>query len=344
MDIGHLLAPRLADHVAGRLVAVEQRLHALTSSPTPLTRQVSRHLLAAGGRRFRPLVTLLAASAVDPHAPPFRARDAAVAVELLHLSTLHHDDVIDAADTRRGVASVNARWGDRLAVVAGNRLTGLALEASADAGGEVPALLARTYARLVAGERLETRLLGRLDAGLDAYLEVVDGKTASLVAAAARAGAAAADADPTARDALEAWGRDTGVAFQVADDLLDLTATRAEAGKPVGHDLTLCVYTWPLLDAMATSAAPSLRRLLRGPLPHPPRDVGRAVAVLHECGSIERASTFVRHLLQRADAHLDRLPPTPAVRALRDLGRTLVPAPERGAVVVGQRAVQAVGV
>lgn len=343
VDLGHLLPASPAARLAEGLDAVERRLHAVTSSPAGLVARTSRHLLVAGGKRFRPLVALLAAEAVDPYAPARRPRDAAVAVELLHLSTLYHDDVIDAAATRRGVPSVNARWGDRLAVLAGNRLTALAIEVAADAGDEIPALLARTYARLVAGERLETRLVGRLDAGQSAYLEVVDGKTASLVAAAARAGAVAADAAPVVRDALEAWGRTVGVAFQLADDLLDLTGTEAAVGKPVGHDLALGVYTWPVLEAMTTPAADTLRHLLQGGHPHSSEVVRRAVAALHACGSLQRASVLVGRLLDRADRHLDALPPGPAVEALRELGRTLVPAPQRPPVVVRHRAVQAVG-
>ncbi|HSK24876.1 MAG TPA: polyprenyl synthetase family protein [Egicoccus sp.] len=346
MDLGHLLAPSLAPRVADQLAAIERRLYAVTSAPGGLVQRSSRHLLAAGGKRFRPLVVVLAASAIDPATDPRPVRDAAVSVELLHLSTLYHDDVIDAAATRRGVASVNARWGDRLAVMAGNRLTALSLEAAADVGDEVPSLLARTYASLVAGERLEARLAGRLETGIPAYLEAIDGKTASLVAAAARAGAAAAAATPATRDAAEAWGRTIGLAYQVADDVLDLTGTAAQAGKPVGNDLALGVYTWPLLDALTTSAGGALRRLLDGPLPHDPAVVNRAVAIVRACGSLDRATALVKHLLVRADGHLAELPAGAASRALRELGRTLVPDVEMApaATAVPSRPVQAVGV
>lgn len=343
VDLGQLLPSSLVTPVTDGLDAVERRLHAVTAASTGLTQLSCRHLLAAGGKRFRPLVALLAAVAAAPAAPGRRARDVAVAVELLHLSTLYHDDVIDAADVRRGVPSANRRFGDRLAVVAGNRLTALALEAAADVGGEVPGLLARTYARLVAGERLETRLVGRLDAGQGVYLEVIDGKTAALVAASARAGAAAADAPARTRDALESWGRTVGLAFQVADDLLDLTATQHEAGKPVGHDVELGVYTWPVLDALATTSGDELRRLLAGPLPHPPEVVAQAVALIASSGSIERATRFVHRLLQRADGHLDALPAGPATQALRGLGRSLVPLDDVRTVAVPRLEAQAVG-
>lgn len=343
MDLGHLLPPRLAMRMAAALHAVERRLHELTGATDGLARASSRHLLAAGGKRFRPLVALLAAEATNHRASSRPVRDVAVAVELLHLSTLYHDDVIDGADTRRGVASANRRFGDRVAVAAGDRLTALALEAATEVGDEVPALLARTYGRLVAGEHLETRLVGRLDGGRTAYLEVVDGKTASLVATAARAGAVAAGADAPTRDAIEAWGRTVGVAFQVADDLLDLTATAAEAGKPVTHDIADGVYTWPVLDALTTAAGDPLRCLLRGPLPHPPDVVARALEHLHACGAFERTMQFVRRLLAAADHHLDALPSSHAATALRDLGHSLVPVASEPAVDLVAFEAEAVG-
>jgi len=318
-----LLEPRLRAGTAARLEQVEQRLRAVTGSSDPLAHRSGRHLLDAGGKRFRPLLTLLVADAVG------RDHDhrvaAACAVELLHLSTLYHDDVIDGAETRRGVSSANARWGERLAVFAGDRLTALAVAASADAGDEVPALIARTYRRLVEGERREADLLGRIDGGVAGYLDVVDGKTASLVATAARAGAAVAGASGLVRDGIEDWGRTVGVAFQLADDLLDLTATPEAAGKPVGRDLEVGVYTWPILDAIGTPSGPRLRTVLQGPPPHPRRAVEEAMEIVHACGAVARAGRLVAHLLDRADGHLTVLPCGPARDGLWALAHTLVP-------------------
>ncbi|MFA9445377.1 polyprenyl synthetase family protein [Egicoccus sp. AB-alg6-2] len=326
MEFLHLLAPPVRGWLDERLGEVDQRLHALAGSATPLTDRSGRHLLSAGGKRFRPLVTLLVAAALDADATPARIRDAAASVELLHLSTLCHDDVIDGAATRRGVPSVNARWGERLAVAVGDRLTALAFEAAAGVGDELPALMSRTYRRLVEGERLETRLVGRLDGGPGAYLDVVDGKTASLLAAAARAGAVTTDTPGAVRAGIESWGRTVGVAFQLADDLQDLTATEARAGKPVGRDLELGVYTWPVLDASASRTGARLRTVLAAPPPHPPRVVEEAMGIVRSSGSLERADALVQRLLDRADHHLEILPPGPACSALRALSRTLVPA------------------
>jgi heptaprenyl diphosphate synthase len=248
------------------------------------------------------------------------------------LSTLYHDDVIDQAETRRGVASVNARWGARLAVAAGDRLTALALAEAADGGPGVPRALARTYARLVEGERLETAVVGRLDAGTDTYLAVIEAKTASLLATAAEVGAWAGGAGAGSRQALSAWGRDLGLAFQVADDLLDLTGDSRAAGKPVGRDLALGVYTWPILDALATPAGWRLRTVLAGTPPHPAPTVEEAMRIVRESGAIGRAERLVHRLLDRAERSLRRLPATPAAAALGDLGRTLTPAPAQPAL------------
>ena len=319
-----LLEPRLRAGTAAHLMQVEQRLRAVTGSTDPLAERSGRHLLDAGGKRFRPLLTLLVADALGRDGDDRRVA-AACAVELLHLSTLYHDDVIDGAATRRGVSSANARWGERLAVFAGDRLTALAMAASADAGDEVPALIARTYRRLVEGERREADLVGRTDGGITGYLDVVDGKTASLVAAAARGGAAVTGAAGPVRDGIEAWGRTVGVAFQVADDLLDLTATPASAGKPVGRDLAVGVYTWPILAAIGTPSGPRLRTVLQGPPPLTRRAVEEAMEIVHACGAVARAGRLVEHLLDRADGHLTVLPPGPARDGLRALARTLVP-------------------
>ncbi|MFA9428852.1 polyprenyl synthetase family protein [Egicoccus sp. AB-alg2] len=339
MDPLNLLEPPLRADAAARLEAVEGRLHAAVAARDPLADRSSRHLLTAGGKRFRPLVTVLVATALGA---PGRDRltAAACASELLHLSTLYHDDVIDGADVRRGVPSANARWGERLAVLAGDRLTALAFEAAADAGDEVPGLLARTYRRLVEGERLEASLVGRIDVGVTGYLEVVDGKTASLIAAAARAGAAMAGAAPAMRTRAEAWGRTLGVAFQLADDLLDLTASAEVAGKPVGHDLELGVYTWPVLDAIGSPAGVRLQTVLRDPPPHPRPAVEEAMQIVHGCGAVTRAGRLVERFLDRADDHLGALPPGPARTSLRTLGRALVPPP---AAVPSARVPEAVG-
>ncbi|GGI04475.1 polyprenyl synthetase family protein [Egicoccus halophilus] len=329
--IAHIDAP-LRHWLTSRLQEVEDGLATAVSSPVALADRTGHHLLAAGGKRFRPLVTLLVGASVSP-TPPERLLDAAMACELLHLSTLYHDDVIDAASTRRGVPSVNATWGERLAVLAGDRLTALAFASAAAAGSETPGVLAGTYRRLVEGERHETLLLGRLDGGVAAYLDVVDGKTASLLAAAAHVGAAVADATSVRRQAAEAWGRTLGVAFQLADDLLDLTATADDTGKPVGNDLRLGVYTWPVLDAVEGHAGRHLRRVLAAPPPHPADVVEEAIDIVRTSGALERAEATVDRLLARADDHLAVLPDGGARHGLRELARSLVPSGTASAAV-----------
>jgi heptaprenyl diphosphate synthase len=307
----------------GHLDAVAVLVEQAVRSPDPDVDAACGHLLRAGGKGFRPLVTVLAAAATG-HVTA-RTHAAAAACELLHLSTLYHDDVIDDADRRRGTSSANRTWGERVAVLAGNRLTALALEAAGRAGAPVPAVVASTYRELVEGERRECQLVGSTDHGVEAYLEVIDGKTASLIAAAARVGAVSTDAGPAHVDGLATWGRTVGQAYQIADDLLDVMASSAAAGKPTASDVRQGVFTLPLLDALDGPGGDQLRVLLAGGGPYPGPAIERVLAIVRACGAIERSATRVEELLRRADEQLEVLAPGPARQALRKLARSVVP-------------------
>jgi heptaprenyl diphosphate synthase len=309
------------EHLDAVAVVIEESIR----SSDPIVDTACNHLVRAGGKGVRPLVSVLAATAVGEVTP--RTHVAAASCELLHLSTLYHDDVIDDADLRRGAPSVNRAWGERVAVLAGNRLTAMALEAAGRAGGSIPAVVASTYRQLVEGEHRETQLLGCTDHGLADYLAVIDGKTASLIGAAAHVGALSTDARPGHVDGLAAWGRTVGQAYQVADDLLDLTATSASTGKPAGHDVRQGVFTLPLLDALTGPDGDELRGLLTGGAPYPPAIVERVLDLVRASGALVRAATLIDELLARADEHLAALPAGPARRALRDLARSVVPNP-----------------
>ena len=307
----------------GHLDAVATIISHAVRSTDPVVDTACTHLVRAGGKGFRPLVSVLTAAAVGD--VTHRTHAAAAACELLHLSTLYHDDVIDDADLRRGTSSANRAWGDRLAVLAGNRLTALALEVASCAGAEVATIVAATYRQLVEGERRESQLVGCTEYDIADYLRVIDGKTASLIAAAAQVGAISVDARGPEVDAVTAWGRAVGRAYQVADDLLDLTASSAETGKPAGHDLRQGVFTLPLLDAMSGPDGEELRGLLARARPYPRASVERVLALVRRGDAIERASRRVGELLDRADEALDTLPPSPARSALQGLARSVIP-------------------
>lgn len=247
------------DPIAADLERVEQRLADAVAVAGPagderFLGEVAGHLLAAGGKRLRPVVTLGAAYAAKGPAPvhPDAVTGAAV-VELVHLGSLHHDDVIDEAETRRGVPSVNARWSNIVAILSGDFLLAQASVLAASLGADVAALVGATIAELCRGQVLELQHLfdvGRSEADYDASIR---GKTASLLGTSARIGGVVSGVDERTLDALTRFGEHLGMCFQIVDDVLDVTASDAVLGKPAGNDLVEGVYTLPVIYALAES-------------------------------------------------------------------------------------------
>ncbi|MEU7055074.1 polyprenyl synthetase family protein [Streptomyces sp. NPDC046197] len=233
-----------ADVQAG-LAAVEEGLLEATKSEVPFITEAAQHLVRAGGKRFRPLLVMLAAQFGDPYAPGIVP--SAVVVELTHLATLYHDDVMDEAAVRRGVASANTRWGNSVAVLTGDFLFARASQILADLGPEAVRVQAVAFERLVTGQILETA--GPQDGRdpVDHYLDVLGGKTGSLVAVSCRFGAMMSGADETVVDVLTQYGERLGVAFQLADDVLDIASDSHESGKTPGTDLREGIATLPVL-------------------------------------------------------------------------------------------------
>ncbi|NEA46646.1 polyprenyl synthetase family protein [Streptomyces sp. SID10815] len=233
-----------ADVQAG-LTAVEEGLLEATKSEVPFITEAAQHLVKAGGKRFRPLLVMLAAQFGDPYAPGIVP--SAVVVELTHLATLYHDDVMDEAAVRRGVASANTRWANSVAVLTGDFLFARASQILADLGPEAVRVQALAFERLVTGQILETA--GPQDGRdpVDHYLDVLAGKTGSLVAVSCRFGAMMSGADETVVDVLTQYGERLGVAFQLADDVLDIASDSHESGKTPGTDLREGIATLPVL-------------------------------------------------------------------------------------------------
>ncbi|MEU9388967.1 polyprenyl synthetase family protein [Streptomyces sp. NPDC048324] len=233
-----------ADVQAG-LVAVEEGLLEATKSEVPFITEAAQHLVRAGGKRFRPLLVMLAAQFGDPYAPG--VVPSAVVVELTHLATLYHDDVMDEAAVRRGVDSANTRWGNSVAVLTGDFLFARASHILADLGPEAVRVQAEAFERLVTGQILETA--GPQDGRdpVEHYLDVLSGKTGSLVAVSCRFGAMMSGADETVVDVLTQYGERLGVAFQLADDVLDIASDSHESGKTPGTDLREGIPTLPVL-------------------------------------------------------------------------------------------------
>ncbi|MEV6730278.1 MULTISPECIES: polyprenyl synthetase family protein [unclassified Streptomyces] len=235
----------LETDVQAGLAAVEAGLLEATKSEVPFITEAAQHLVRAGGKRFRPLLVMLASRFGDPYAPGIVP--SAVVVELTHLATLYHDDVMDEADVRRGVASANARWGNSVAVLTGDFLFARASHILADLGPEAVRIQAEAFERLVTGQILETA--GPRD-GRDPvahYLDVIAGKTGSLIAVSGRFGALMSGADESVVDILTQYGERLGTAFQLADDVLDIASDSHESGKTPGTDLREGIPTLPVL-------------------------------------------------------------------------------------------------
>ncbi|HSP36445.1 MAG TPA: polyprenyl synthetase family protein [Frankiaceae bacterium] len=238
--------PELEKTIRAGLADVERVLRESVHSDYPFVDETSRHLLNAGGKRFRPLVVLLASHFGD--AASSSVVPAAVAIELTHLSTLYHDDVMDEATLRRGAPSANSRWNNTIAILTGDFLFARASEITADLGTEATRILARTIAILCEGQIRET--VGPGDGPpVEHYLRVIDDKTGSLIATSGRLGAQLAGAGAATVEALATYGQRIGVAFQLSDDLLDITSGSEESGKTPGTDLREGIRTLPILFA-----------------------------------------------------------------------------------------------
>ena len=274
MSLSDLL--RLPD-LDGDLQRVDEALRCAVRSEDPFLSEVASHLITAGGKRLRPALAVAAAVAGGATVSD-DVIQGAVAVELVHLGSLYHDDVMDNADTRHGVPSVNARWGNLVAIVAGDFLLARASEIAASLGTEVAGLLAATIGRLCEGQVAEVQTAFDAGRGETAYMAAIAGKTASLYAASCRIGAITAGLGSGLVGALTSFGDAFGMAFQIRDDVLDVIGTDEILGKPAGHDMVEGVYTLPVIRALAAPVAGGeLRALLGTPLDEPARNKARAI-------------------------------------------------------------------
>jgi heptaprenyl diphosphate synthase len=238
---------------------------------------VTTHLIAAGGKRLRPLLALVAATG-GRRPPTEEDLLGGVAVELVHLASLYHDDVIDEATVRRNVESVNSRFGNLVAIVAGDYLLARSAAIAAGLGTEIARLLAETLGRLCQGQVTEVRSSFQVSRTEEDYITAITGKTAALTAASCRIGALTGGASAEEVEAFTVFGQCFGMVFQLRDDILDVIATDAELGKPAGQDLAEGIYTLPVLRALADpDVGPELRDLLGQPLGQPERDKARTI-------------------------------------------------------------------
>jgi heptaprenyl diphosphate synthase len=306
-----------------RLSTVEERLLEASTADDSYLTKIAQHLLIAGGKRFRPLLALLAAEFGDPE--DNRPVEAAVAVELIHVGSLYHDDVIDEADTRRGASSANANWTNSVAILAGDFLMARASEVAAThLSQESVRLLAATYAELVEGQTRELQLTDDLSHSLEDYQQVIGGKTASLIRTSARLGAMAVDADRPVVEALSTWAWEVGMVFQIADDALDLVADEETIGKPAGSDIREGTFTGPVLRAVSGPHGDRVREILGADRPYRDDAVAEVISLVREGGHVDAALETAATRLTIADAALATLPRSKPREILERLGAYLL--------------------
>ncbi|MDA8435071.1 MAG: polyprenyl synthetase family protein [Actinomycetales bacterium] len=307
--------PELAERLRTGLDDVEVALRAAVASDYPFVDETASHLVNAGGKRFRPLLALVAAQYGDPAAAG--VVPAAVVVELTHLATLYHDDVMDEARLRRGAPSANARWDNTVAILTGDFLFARAADIAADLGTEIVRLQARTFERLCTGQIRETVGPAAGEDPVEHHLDVLAGKTGSLIALAGRMGAMTSGAPAHVADAVAAYGEKFGVAFQLSDDLLDIASESAESGKTPGTDLREGIRTLPVLLALRSSdpSAARLRELLSGPLTDDDRHA-EALGLLRTSPAMAEAREVLVSWAESARAELAGLPPGNGTEAL----------------------------
>jgi heptaprenyl diphosphate synthase len=310
-ELGAELEPLSAD-----LAKIEKTIFDASSGNIPFLTETATYLTKAGGKRVRAALILF--SSMFGTGPNEDVRQTAAAVEITHLATLYHDDVIDEADLRRGVPSANEKWGNTAAILAGDYLFARASALAAQVGGVVPQMLAEVIAQVVHGQVRELEFTYNPERTEQHYFDTIKEKTASLFEASARLGAGLAGCDGTWVDAAGKFGSAFGFAFQVADDLLDLAADREELGKSPGTDVRDGVYTLPVILAAARDSS------LKAELGRSQADLEKVRRTVTATGAYSEASATAARYADEAITALRELPDTTQRRSLEAIGRIVV--------------------
>jgi len=311
--------PVFAESVRDGVARIEEMIAAELRSGDELMTEAVLHLFKAGGKRFRPLFTVLAAQ-IGPNPDAWEVTVAGSVLELVHLATLYHDDVMDEAQMRRGVPSANARWGNNIAILAGDYLFATASRLVSQLGPDAVRIIAETFALLVTGQMRETKGAVDADDAVAHYLKVVAEKTACLIAVSGQFGGTFAGANADQVERLSRIGAIVGTVFQISDDIIDINSDPDESGKLPGTDLREGVHTLPVLYALAETgpAADRLREILKGPVTDD-ETLAEALALLRASGGIAAAKATVAQYAAQARAELAGLPDVPGRRALASL-------------------------
>jgi len=310
--------------VSERLAEVEALYHENLASPLSIVDEIGAFVGEGAGKRVRPTLHLLCADLCA-----YRGRDhvlLATVLEFIHSATLIHDDVIDAAATRRGRPSVNRRWGNPITVLFGDYLYAKAMEMALRAGSlRVMDRLAWITLRMTEGEMIQTRYLGRVDLSIDAYLDLIERKTAVLFGGCCELAGILSGVDPASEEALRQYGLHIGLAFQIVDDMLDFTGDPAVLGKPTASDLREGKATLPVLDLLGTGSARGRDLVLRIVSGAGGDAEGAALTeLLRESGALDRAESRARRHAEIAVEELNAFPDTPARRALQGVPELII--------------------
>ncbi len=316
--------PELVARLQDGLARVDALLREVVDHEDPFIAQASGHLVEAGGKRFRPLLTLLAAELGSGINDQVVA--AAAGVELTHLASLYHDDVMDEAEVRRGVSSANAAYGNSTAILVGDLLFGKASELVAGLGPEAVLIQAQTFVRLCSGQIRDDRPRPEGVDPVDYYLGVLADKTGVLIATAGRYGAMFSDGSPETVEVMRTYGEKIGIAFQLADDLIDIASEADETGKTPGTDLREGVETLAVLRAKASTdpADARLLELLSSDLSHDDAGVDEALRLLSAHPALAQAREETYAVAREAQELLDPLPDSDAKAALQALPWSVV--------------------
>ncbi len=317
------IAPELEAELATSMQKVEDLLLSHIQGDYPLVEETSRHLVAAGGKRLRPLLTLLASHYGDKNR--FGIIESAVVCELTHVATLYHDDVMDEARLRRNVESANSRWGNTVAILTGDYLFAKVSALLADIGPEAVRLQASTFERLVIGQIMETQGPQNGEDALAHYLQVVADKTGSLISASARFGAMVSGAPDEIKETLTVFGEKIGVAFQLADDIIDIASDSHQSGKTPGTDLREGVPTLVTLNLLKSTRREDrkLQKLVSAPIKDE-ATVADVLARLRAHPALEESKEQLQQVARDARTALGPLPVNDVTGALFSLCDAIV--------------------
>lgn len=313
----------LQSHLAPELKLLDARLRATLASEVSLVRSIADYIVSAGGKRLRPLLVFLSAQALGADSTASEVVDLAVTVELIHTATLLHDDVVDESDLRRGRATANAEFGNAASVLVGDFLYSRAFQIMVGTGRmRVLELLAEATNRIAEGEVMQLMALGKLDLTEDDYMQVIEAKTAKLFEAAGALGAIAAGADPATERALSEYARRLGVAFQIADDVLDYRGDASSLGKCLGDDLAEGKLTLPIIITLQRGSEHGkalVREVIAKPHAVEPAQFKQVMDALEECGALDESLERARREAAAAAAELAGLPESTAKKWMLEL-------------------------